>query len=126
MASAFGITSGPSTQAFRANPIDTNPWRDQMSTDLMGRPGWGKLGKPANIAINSHIVRSIPSRSIFQYDVSLQYPRSHIQHHSSTNEQVCIGSGAEKRGLIKVVSQTKAFKEFVGTGFIFDGNAIGW
>lgn len=37
-----------------------------------------------------------------------------------------IGSGVEKRGLIKAVWASKAIQEKLGKGFIFDGNKIGW
>lgn len=77
MASSSGIASGPPTQAFRTNPIDTNPRPIQMTTELMRRPEFGKAGKPATIAINSHIVRKIPIRSVFQYDVSYRSPPSY-------------------------------------------------
>lgn len=40
--------------------------------------------------------------------------------------QVLIGSGAEKRGLIKTVWESQAIKNAIGKGFIFDGNKIGW
>ena len=43
-----------------------------------------------------------------------------------TRQQVVVGSGDEKRGLIKVAMESKALKDAVGPGFIFDGNKIAW
>lgn len=40
--------------------------------------------------------------------------------------KINIGNGAEKRGLIMSVWESKAVKNKVGNGFIFDGNKIGW
>lgn len=40
--------------------------------------------------------------------------------------QINIGTGAEKRGLIKGVWESKSVKDVIGPGFIFDGNKIGW
>jgi eukaryotic translation initiation factor 2C len=40
--------------------------------------------------------------------------------------KVLIGSGAEKRGLIKAVWESTAVQTAIGKGFIFDGNKIGW
>ncbi len=47
-------------------------------------------------------------------------------HTSDTPQQVVIGNGAEKRGLIKSVWDSKTVQAKIGPGFIFDGNKIGW
>ena len=56
------------------NPIDAtaNIFRAQMPTTLSKREGkFGKAGKKALIEINSHIVKDWPTRTVYQYDVSL-------------------------------------------------------
>ena len=70
--SSGSIPSGLPTEAFRSEIIDTNEWRAKMPTEMMQRPGFGKLGKPAQIAINSHVVNKYPTKDIFQYDVGFQ------------------------------------------------------
>ena len=56
--------------------IDTNPWREKMSTELMLRPGFGKLGKPAAVNINSYPVTQFPTKKIYQCDVSYRILRN--------------------------------------------------
>ena len=64
------IPVGMPTKPFITNPFDNNPYRDQMPTKAMLRPGFGKGGKAAKIQINSHAVLRFPTIEIFQYDVS--------------------------------------------------------
>ena len=70
------IPTGFPKYKFISSPFDDNPFRDQMPTKAMNRPGFGKLGKAAKIQINSHAVTSFPTRDVFQYDVSSR-PSSH-------------------------------------------------
>lgn len=53
-----------------------NPEREKMPTTLMGRPKFNKSGKPAQININSHKIEAYPTRTVYQYDVSLQSGRN--------------------------------------------------
>lgn len=52
--------------------IDTNPYRDQMPTELMRRPGYGKLGDKVRLKLNSHYIEQISAGKgvFYQYDVS--------------------------------------------------------
>ena len=68
--SAPSASSGLLTEAFRSEIRDTNPWREKMPTPMMQRPAFGKLGKPAAVNVNSHIVTNFPTKHIYQYDVS--------------------------------------------------------
>ena len=72
------IPTGLPKYKFITNPFDDNQFRDQMPTQAMNRPGFGKLGKAAKIQINSHIVTGFPTRDVFQYDVS-SCPSTHSQ-----------------------------------------------
>ena len=40
--------------------------------------------------------------------------------------KVLIGSGSEKRGLVRAVWESSPVQEAIGKGFIFDGNKLGW
>lgn len=65
-----GVLSGPPTEAFRSEISDTNLWREKMPTQMMQRSAFGKLGKTANVNINSYLVTSFPTKQVYQYDVS--------------------------------------------------------
>ncbi|KAI5239632.1 Piwi-domain-containing protein [Aureobasidium subglaciale] len=74
---------------------------------FQGRQPPSKLGREVNIRLNAFPVTGLPNKPIYQY-------------------QVMVGTGAEKRGLIKAVWNSKATKEQLGTGWIFDGNSLAW
>jgi eukaryotic translation initiation factor 2C len=74
---------------------------------LATRPPPSKLGTPIRIGLNTFHVEALPNTPIYQYDV-------------------IIGSGTEKRGLIKKVWKSKAVQKLLGGGFIFDGNRLAW
>ncbi len=57
---------------YRTNIFDSNPWREKMPTDLEKRPGFGKLGKPALLNVNSYEVTAFPNKTVYQYDVSVK------------------------------------------------------
>ncbi|KZF18861.1 Piwi-domain-containing protein [Xylona heveae TC161] len=79
-----------------------------MATELEKRPAQGNTtGREVTIAINSFNVTQIPDKTVYQYDVQ-------------------IGSGVEKRGLIKRVWNSKSMADKLGPGWIFDGNKIAW
>ncbi|KAI9724962.1 MAG: hypothetical protein M1812_000238 [Candelaria pacifica] len=82
-----------------------------MPTELMARPKNGNTtGKEVTIDVNSFNVLQYPTKTVFQYDVQ-------------------VGSGKEKRGLIKKIWNSAAVKAKLftpGSGWIFDGNKIAW
>lgn len=80
---------------------------DKAPTTMPKRPGLTKLGQSAKIALNTFNVIEYPKAPVYQYEV-------------------LIGNGAEKRGLIKSVWESKGLKQALGTGFIFDGNRLAW
>ena len=51
----------------------TNPFYGQMPADLMRRPGFGTAGNKHKVNINAYNVDQWPSRSVYQYDVSIYY-----------------------------------------------------
>ena len=81
-------------------------WRGgNAPSGLAARPGPSSLGVACRVTLNTHevsITELVPKK-IYQYDVQ-------------------IGSGTEKRGLIKKVWATKAVRNAIGEGFIY-GNA---
>ncbi|KAI4731767.1 Piwi-domain-containing protein [Aureobasidium sp. EXF-10728] len=74
---------------------------------FQGRQPASKLGKEVNIRLNAFPVAQLPTKPIYQY-------------------QVMVGSGAEKRGLIKAVWNSQATKKALGAGWIFDGQSLAW
>lgn len=75
---------------------------------LPPRPsGPSKLGTATSIGLNTFHVEAMPSKSVWQFEVN-------------------IGSGAEKRGLLKKVWSSKAVRQALGKGWIFDGNRLAW
>ncbi|EON65194.1 hypothetical protein W97_04431 [Coniosporium apollinis CBS 100218] len=64
-------------------------------------------GRAVKIGLNTFPVVQMPTKPVYQHDVN-------------------IGNGAEKRGLIKRVWNSKAVKSALGPGWIFDGNRIAW
>ncbi|KAI9707546.1 MAG: hypothetical protein M1836_000507 [Candelina mexicana] len=82
-----------------------------VPTVLMARPQPGNTsGKEVSIEVNSFNVLQFPTKTVFQYDIQ-------------------VGSGKEKRGLIKKIWNSAAVKAKLftpGSGWIFDGNKIAW
>ena len=101
----------------------TNEFRDQASARVKARGPFGKAGRPCKISINSYMVEQWPNKDVHQYDV--RYIFSERAPHADMRK-VLVGSGAEKRALVKVIWNTNAVKQAVGASFIFDGNRIGW
>ena len=64
------IEVGLPTKPFITNVLADNPFRDQMPSEAMHRPNFGKAGKPAKIQVNSHAVQSWPQKPVYQYDVN--------------------------------------------------------
>jgi hypothetical protein len=66
------IPTGLPTKPFNEEQwLLTNPFREQMPSELSKRAGkFGKLGKKATIEVNSHAILTWPDKSVYQYDVS--------------------------------------------------------
>ncbi|KAL9030315.1 MAG: hypothetical protein Q9196_001543 [Gyalolechia fulgens] len=104
------LHDGTPIQAVRQVITDLNPYREQMPRELMRRPGYGKVGDKLKVRINSHYIEHTPDKIFYQYDVQ-------------------VGSGAEKRGLIKTAWESNALNNALpGTrnNWIFDGNKLAW
>ncbi|KAI9710577.1 MAG: hypothetical protein M1820_002713 [Bogoriella megaspora] len=90
-------------------------WRDaDQSTpqflptgDLPRRPKPNTSGKEIAITLNTFPVSQYPEKPVYQYDVM-------------------IGSGTEKRGLVKKAWECPTVHGLLGNGWIFDGNRIAW
>ncbi|CAK4022112.1 related to eukaryotic translation initiation factor 2C 3 [Lecanosticta acicola] len=80
--------------------------QDALSV-LPSRPPPSKLGQATKIGLNTFHVTAFPDVPIYQFDV-------------------LIGSGSEKRGVIKKVWESKAVQDAVGDFTIFDGNKLAW
>lgn len=50
---------------------DDNPFRTQIPSQLMRRPGFGSSGKAIPLRLNSHTISNAPDARYYQYDVSL-------------------------------------------------------
>lgn len=74
---------------------------------FQGRQPASTLGREAEVKLNAFEVTRFPTQPIYQY-------------------QVMVGTGAEKRGLIKAVWNSKQTKSHIGDGWIFDGNTLAW
>ncbi|GAB7361269.1 hypothetical protein MBLNU230_g1329t1 [Neophaeotheca triangularis] len=85
-------------------------WAKQRGVDTAAMPkrlAVSKLGSEKKIGLNSFPVTKFPSKPVYQYEV-------------------LVGNGAEKKGLIKAVWQSKAVRKAVGEQVIFDGNRLAW
>lgn len=78
-----------------------------VGTEFKRRPGFNTTGQEVSLALNSFPVAKFPNINVYQYDVQ-------------------IGSGAERRLVIKKVWDSQACKNLTGEMFIFDGNKLGW
>ncbi|KAK7529899.1 Piwi domain-containing protein [Phyllosticta citribraziliensis] len=65
------------------------------------------LGTQSNVTLNNFNVIEMPKDNVSQYDV-------------------IIGSGNEKRGLIKAIWHSETVARKLGQGWLFDGNKIAW
>ncbi|KAI4088170.1 MAG: hypothetical protein LQ344_006262 [Seirophora lacunosa] len=104
------LMDGTPVQPERQVIIDTNPFRYQMPKELMRRPGYGSVGEKVRLKLNSHILEGSVEKTVYQY-------------------AVLIGSGSEKRGLIKALWHSKQVLEKLPGGmrdWLFDGNALAW
>ncbi|KAK8243527.1 Piwi domain-containing protein [Phyllosticta capitalensis] len=80
----------------------------EVPADIPKRPAkLNSQGKEINVKLNNFNVLSMPKSAIYQYDV-------------------IIGSGTEKRGLIKAVWHSEGVFKKLGKGWLFDGNRIAW
>ncbi|OQO01680.1 hypothetical protein B0A48_12717 [Cryoendolithus antarcticus] len=65
------------------------------------------LGQATKIGLNTFNVVEFPKVAVHQYEV-------------------LIGSGTEKRGLVRAIWESKTVQDALGKGFIFDGNRLAW
>lgn len=72
---------------------------------MPARPAPSKLGSEVVVGLNAFDVESLPTADVYQFDV-------------------VIGSGTEKRGLNLAAWQSQAVVKELGTGFIYDGQAV--
>lgn len=74
---------------------------------LPPRPAPSTLGSSCKITLNTFDVLQMPHKKVYQFEV-------------------LVGSGAEKRGLIQKVWDSKAVSSALGGGWVFDGNRLAW
>lgn len=80
----------------------------EIPTALPRRPAQtNTAGKAIAIRVNSYAIAKYPEKTIYQYDV-------------------LIGSGVEKRALIRKVWESQALQKVTGPTWIFDGNRLAW
>lgn len=110
---------------------DTNEkkYDSMFASQLPKRPGYNTAGKEIQIRVNQFKVLKYPQKDIFQYDVSFIRWRWSPLKSLRLTMQVLIGSGGEKRGLVKAVwesntvqSQLKAHSNL----WIWNGDKIAW
>ncbi|RKF74147.1 Protein argonaute [Golovinomyces cichoracearum] len=82
------------------------------SQELPSRPGYNTTGKAITLRVNQFKVLKWPQKDIFQYDIN-------------------IGNGAEKRGKIKAIWNSKILQTRIkqvtqNTPVLWDGNKIAW
>ncbi|KAM3081262.1 Protein argonaute [Clarireedia jacksonii] len=81
-----------------------------QSSILPERPGYNTQGKAIKIRVNQFKVTQVPMNDVYQFDIH-------------------IGNGAEKRGLVKKVWQSRTVQselEKHGKFWLWDGNKIAW
>ncbi|KAL8879499.1 MAG: hypothetical protein Q9198_002897 [Flavoplaca austrocitrina] len=89
---------------------DDNPFRTQVPSQLMRRPGFGSSGKAIPLRLNSHTISNAPDARYYQYDVQ-------------------IGKTDSKRGLIKNIWASRELSSKIPGGmreWIYDGNKLAW
>ncbi|OCK86160.1 Piwi-domain-containing protein [Lepidopterella palustris CBS 459.81] len=82
----------------------------ELPPTLPSRPQkFNSQGKEISVTLNTFNVLQLPTRPVFQYDVT-------------------IGKGDEKRGLIKKIWESKTVKAQLGVNnmWLYDGNKLAW
>lgn len=74
---------------------------------LPTRPAPSTLGQGLKVTLNTFDVTEFPTKKVYQFEV-------------------LVGSGAEKRGLITKVWNSRTVTAALGQGWIFDGNRLAW
>lgn len=72
---------------------------------LPPRPAPSTLGQSTKVTLNTFDVTEFPTKKVYQFEV-------------------LIGSGAEKRGLVQNVWNSKTMTDALGKGWIFDGMSL--
>ncbi|KAI4251669.1 MAG: hypothetical protein L6R42_008287, partial [Xanthoria sp. 1 TBL-2021] len=101
---------GTPIQPVRQVLTDVNPYRLQVPSQLMRRPGFGRDGKAIQLRLNSHAISNAPNARYYQYAVQVGKPDS-------------------KRGLIKNVWGSRELASKIPGGireWIYDGNTLAW
>ncbi|KAL8947942.1 MAG: hypothetical protein Q9222_005822 [Ikaeria aurantiellina] len=102
---ADGTLAKPSRQT-----RNVNPFREQMPTQLMRRPGFGREGKPIKLALNSHHISNSPDKRYYQYSVQID------------NDNL-------KRGLIQAIWNSNELSKKLPGGtkeWLYDGVKLAW
>ncbi|KAK5114285.1 hypothetical protein LTR62_002536 [Meristemomyces frigidus] len=108
-----GDTRNPTTSRVVVDPknfdISAAGWASirNVTTQMPARPKPSTLGQGIKVGLNTFRIKKVPEKKVFQFDV-------------------LIGSGAEKRGLMKRVWESKAIAKALGKGWIYDGNKLAW
>ncbi|OCL04728.1 Piwi-domain-containing protein [Glonium stellatum] len=95
---------------FRHFDTKTNTVKFDLPPSLPPRPKkFNSLGKEISLTLNTFNVLALPTKPVWQYDVT-------------------VGSGTEKRGLIKKIWASKAVQQELGADnmWLYDGNKLAW
>ncbi|TKA22357.1 hypothetical protein B0A50_08176 [Salinomyces thailandicus] len=91
--------------------LSTTGWstvrRSDVPRTLPSRPAPSKLGTAAKTSLNSFQVEALPTEPIYQFEV-------------------LIGSGVEKRGLVRRMWESNAVRTAVGRNVVYDGDRLAW
>ncbi|KAF2716205.1 Piwi-domain-containing protein [Polychaeton citri CBS 116435] len=96
----------------RTFEIGGNEFSAIRGNDLSGRfpprpANPSSIGKPQKMGLNTFHVQSFPTKKVCQF-------------------RILIGSGAEKPIVVRKVWESRALKEAIGRGWIFDGKDLAW
>lgn len=114
---------------YRAYDRQTDTWKSNFSSELPLRPGTNTAGKQIQIRVNQFKVTQWPGKDIYQYDVSYQLLITFDSIPIFTFTQILIGNGAEKRGLVKRVWESRTVQrklQEASKHWLWDGNKIAW
>ena len=108
---------------------ETNEKKFEFPPVLPLRPGFNDdpSARSVSLRVNQFRISEWPDKSVWQYDVS----QTHIVLKLFTliHNQVKIGTGAEPRGLLKLVWNSPTVQDFLGAHakyWLWDGNKIAW
>lgn len=99
-----------------------------VPVETVPRPGFNPTGKEIEVQMNAFGVTSFPTRTVYQYDVSINAPDMQLDllgDFFADFDQVHIGSGVEKSVVVKKVWASAARKAAL-KNIIFDGQKLAW